>query len=65
MTLRDLIRAHMVSAKRGREMLRQRVHLEHHRIIPASLHFDRRYRFRMVTVIEKRSIRPKTTDAMT
>ncbi len=55
MTLRDIIRSHQVSAKRGREMLRQRVHLEHHRIIPASLHFDRRYRFRMVTVIEKRS----------
>ncbi len=55
MTPRNLIIAHMVSAKRGREMLRQRVHLEHHRIIPASLHYDRRYRFRMVMVIEKRS----------
>jgi hypothetical protein len=56
MTQRDLIRAHLVSAKRGKETLRQRVHLEHHRIIPQSLHWDRRYRFRMVMVIKKRSI---------
>lgn len=55
MTPRNLIRAHMVSAKRGREMLRQRVHLKHHRIIPDSLHWDRRYRFRMVIVLEKRA----------
>lgn len=54
MTLRDIIRSHQVSAKRGREALRQRVHVQHHRIIPEALHWDRRYRFRMVLVIEKR-----------
>ena len=56
MTPRNLIRAHIVSAKRGKETLRQRVHMVHHRIIPKSLHWDRRYRFRMVMVIENRSI---------
>ena len=54
MTKRDLIRAHLVSAKRGKETLRQRVHMKHHRIIPQSLHWDRRYNFRMVPVLLKR-----------
>ncbi len=51
MTQRGLLIAHMVSAKRGRETLRQRVYLKHHRIIPQSLHWDRRYKFRMITVL--------------
>ena len=55
MTLRDIIRSHQVSAKRGREMLRQRVYLKHHRIIPQSLHWDRRYKFRMITVLLRRT----------
>lgn len=55
LTQRNLIREHLVSVKRGREMLRQRVHTKHPRIIPASLHWDRRYRFRMVLVLEGRA----------